>query len=127
MQQITSFDNKAPPASFGSRFQSRRPPAPVSEDEGSFSSIPSRRPSGAQAVPRRPVAAQRPNPQPSTFDNFEPQRQQTTGGQRQRLEVTEIKVRPQLGQTFQVEEPLDIDAFRQVAQRFRQRGQSQFE
>ena len=43
---------------------------------------------------------------------------------RQRLQVTEIKVKPQLSDTF-VDEKLDIDAFRRVANQFRQRGSQQ--
>ena len=62
-------------------------------------------------------------PEQSSFspEAFEPQRQSPPTGGRQRLEVTDIRVRPQQPQGFQ-DEPLDIDAFRQVANRFRQRG-----
>ena len=122
-------EEPAEPATFGSRFQSRRPPSTrqrpsvtssVSEE---ISSLPRQRP-----VPRRPPPSNfNEDPRPSSFnlDNFEPQRQGfgSTGG-RQRLEVTEIRVKPQNAQEF-LEEPIDIDAFRQVANRFRQRGSQQ--
>ena len=61
---------------------------------------------------------------PQSPESFEPQRQNAGGSGRQRLQVTEIKVRPQLADEF-ADEPLDIDAFRRVANQFRQRGSQQ--
>ncbi len=86
-----------------------------------------------EAVPEEPVneppvfSRQRPGPSraPPSFDSFEPQRDsEAPSGGRKRLEVTQIRVRPQVAKDF-IEEPLDIDAFRQVASRFRQRGSQQ--
>jgi len=172
------------PATFGSRFQSRRPPTaqrPVPEvnSDQSFSRQPQpqqqqqqfsrqrptldqdfvrQRPEQQQFSRQRPsdqdqqqfsrprptAAARQPSPTIGSFNpvEFEPQRQQQfsrqrpsgqdftrqeeTSGGRQRLEVTEIKVRPQLAQNFQAnDESLNIDDFRQVANRFRQRGSQQ--
>ena len=84
------------------------------------------RPSEQNFSRQRPSAARRP-PTEASFDptEFEPQRQQQQSGGRQRLEVTEIKVRPQLASQEFNQESLNIDAFRQVANRFRQRGSQQ--
>ena len=79
-----------------------------------------------QEFPRQRTTQRRP-PTETLFNptDFEPQRQQQqSNGGRQRLEVTEIRVRPQLAQDFS-EEPINIDALRQVANRFRQRGSQQ--
>ena len=84
------------------------------------------RPSEQNFSRQRASVARRP-PTEASFDpsEFEPQRQQQQSGGRQRLEVTEIKVRPQLASQDFNQESLNIDAFRQVANRFRQRGSQQ--
>ena len=124
------------PATFGNRFKSRRPPVrtrpavqesrPVTEAPVSrFSAFPQAEPTEQQRPRTRPgLGGRRP---PSSSESFEPQRvRDSSGGGRQRLEVTEIRVNPQLNQDFDAaEEPLDIDAFRRVASRFRNRGSQQ--
>ena len=133
-------DEPAEPASFGSRFQSRRPPTsrqpidrfPAIEPEeppvrsepppSRFSAFPEEPEPRRQPGRTRPGAGRRP---PVTSESFEPQRvRDPSGGGRQRLEVTEIRVNPQAGQDF-AEEPIDIEAFRRVASRFRNRGSQQ--
>ena len=133
-----SFEEE--PVAFGNRFKSRRPPTvrtrptvqeqavrPVTEAPVSrFSAFPQSEPTEAVQRPRtRPgLAGRRP---PASSESFEPQRVRgDPSGGRQRLEVTEIRVNPQLNQDFAAaEEPLDIDAFRRVASRFRNRGSQQ--
>ena len=130
----------AEPAAFGSRFQSRRPPTsrqpvdrfPAFEPEETpvrsepppsrFSAFPEETEPRRQTARTRPGAGRRP---PVTSESFEPQRvRDSAGGGRQRLEVTEIRVNPQVNQDF-TEEPIDIEAFRRVASRFRNRGSQQ--
>merc|ERR1712110_1154468 len=91
---------------FGSNFRSRPVAAvvPVSDDFPSRSNFRSR-------PPPSPIQSD----QSQITDSFEAQRQTP----RQRLQVTEIKVRPQLAQEFSDQESsLDIDAFRRVANQF---------
>ena len=129
------------PVAFGNRFKSRRPPtrtrpaAVQPEQSRPEPEFPSRFSAFPQAEPEEQVV-QRPRTRPGlqagrrppvSTESFEPQRVRgEPSGGRSRLEVTEIRVNPQLNQDFvAAEEPIDIEAFRRVASRFRNRGSQQ--